>query len=38
MRMITPERVLQSIQGVFDGESGVRQELVHLAPSAALRA
>jgi ADP-heptose:LPS heptosyltransferase len=39
MRMITPERVLQSIRGVFDGESSLlRQELVQLAPSAALRA
>ena len=37
MRMITPERVLQSIQGVFDGEYSLRSELVQLVSSAALR-
>jgi ADP-heptose:LPS heptosyltransferase len=37
MRMITPERVLESIRGIFNGESSPRQELVQVATAPAQR-
>lgn len=36
MRLITPERVLQSIRGIMNGEIGARQDLVQLTTSARL--
>jgi ADP-heptose:LPS heptosyltransferase len=30
MRMITPERVLESIRGIFNGEENLRSDLVHV--------
>jgi len=36
MRMITPERVLQSIRVIFNGEGGTQRELVRIAAAGAV--